>query len=216
MWTTLRIRSVTLVLPIFPADDASSHVWTSWRLTQTMGPRYYAWIGKNWRDAREKARVMTYEGSSCWPFLEVIFKNDLQIRTWDSDEALMSPILLQLELYMLWTLLGWRLDIDGLLFFASVLAGMDVTHHLQASAMPHRGSLGKWRWHAVRFVKTAQDRQYAKIKMQIVLAVGLGCERLIYTAFVKLCNCNKHEHETQPYWTASTNIPSLSTTPDKT
>jgi hypothetical protein len=29
-------------------------------------------MGKNWRDAREKVRVITYEGSS----LEVIFKND--------------------------------------------------------------------------------------------------------------------------------------------
>jgi hypothetical protein len=28
-------------------------------------------MGKNWRDAREKARVITYEGSSYWPFLEV-------------------------------------------------------------------------------------------------------------------------------------------------
>jgi len=40
-------------------------------------------------------------------------------------------------------------------------------------------------------VKTAQGRQYAKIKMHIVQALGLGYERLIDTAFVKLCN--KHE-----------------------
>jgi len=33
-------------------------------------------MGKNWRDAREKARVITYDGSSYWHFLEVIFKND--------------------------------------------------------------------------------------------------------------------------------------------
>ena len=39
--------------------------------------------------------------------------------------------MLQLELYKMWTLLGRRLDIDGLLFFASVWRGMDVTHHLQ-------------------------------------------------------------------------------------
>jgi hypothetical protein len=28
-------------------------------------------------------------------------------------------------------ILGWRLDIDGFLFFPSVWGGMDVTHHLQ-------------------------------------------------------------------------------------
>jgi hypothetical protein len=43
----------------------------------------------------------------------------------------MRAILLQLALYKLWTLLGWRLEIDGLLFFASVWGCMDVTHHLQ-------------------------------------------------------------------------------------
>jgi len=37
-----------------------------------------------------------------------------------------------------------------------------------------------------------QGKRHAKIKMHIVLALGLTCERLmIYTAFVKLCN--KHE-----------------------
>jgi len=62
----------------------------------------------------------------------------------------------------------------------------------------------------------AQNRQYAKIKMQIVLAVGLGCEPLIYTGCVKLCNKHEDNAWDAPYWTASTNIPSLSTTLDKT
>jgi len=57
-------------------------------------------------------------------------------------------------------------------------------------------------WHAngawgggddVQYVKTAQDKRYAKIKMHVVLALGLGYKRLIYTAFVKLCN--KHEDD---------------------
>jgi len=38
--------------------------------------------------------------------------------------------------------------------------------------------------------QAAQGRQYPKIKMYIVLTLGLGCERLIYK-FVNLCN--KHE-----------------------
>jgi len=38
-----------------------------------------AWIGKVRRDTREKATVIAYEGSSCRPCLEVIFKNDLPL-----------------------------------------------------------------------------------------------------------------------------------------
>ena len=52
--------------------------------------------------------------------------------------------------------------------------------------------------------------------MHIVLTLELGCERFIYTAFVKLCNKHEDNAWNAPYWTASTNIPSLSTTPDKT
>jgi hypothetical protein len=52
-------------------------------------------------------------------------------------------------------------------------------------------------------VKTAQVRQYAKIKMHILLVLGLGCERLIYTAFVKLCNKHEDNAWDASYWTAS-------------
>ena len=47
--------------------------------------------------------------------------------------------------------------------------------------------------------------------MHIVLALGMGCERLIYTAF-NLLNCvtnTKGNAWDAPYWTASTNIPSF-------
>jgi hypothetical protein len=47
-------------------------------------------MDKNWRDAREKARVITYEGSSYWPFLEVIFKNDFLL---SSAHAIMPSYL---------------------------------------------------------------------------------------------------------------------------
>jgi hypothetical protein len=45
--------------------------------------------------------------------------------------------------------------------------------------------------------------------MHIVLALELGCERLIYTASVKLCNKHEDNAWDAPYWTASTNIPSF-------
>jgi hypothetical protein len=61
---------------------------------------------------------------------------------------------------------------------------MDVSGDLQTSH-----AKGAWRsGDAVQYVKTAQGRQFAKIKMPVVLALGLGCERLIYTAFINLCN----------------------------
>ena len=97
-------------------------------------------------------------------------------------------------------------------------------------------------------VKIAHGRQYAKIKMHIVPALGLasvkhfgsvgsvqlsllftdphscstepatekviyGCgyERLIYTAFVNLCNKHEDNALDAPCWTASTNIPSFQT-----
>ena len=45
--------------------------------------------------------------------------------------------------------------------------------------------------------------------MHTVLALELGCERLKYTAFVKLCNKHEDKAWNAPYWTASTNIPSF-------
>jgi len=45
--------------------------------------------------------------------------------------------------------------------------------------------------------------------MHRVLAVGLGYERLIYTAFVKLCNKHEDNAWDAPYWTPSTIIPSF-------
>ena len=39
-------------------------------------------------------------------------------------------------------ILGWRLDIDGLLFFPSVWGDMDVTHHLQTCHPKGAGGSG--------------------------------------------------------------------------
>ena len=45
--------------------------------------------------------------------------------------------------------------------------------------------------------------------MHVVLALGLGYERLIYTAFVKLWNKHEDNARDAPYKTPSTNIPSF-------
>jgi len=62
----------------------------------------------------------------------------------------------------------------------------------------------------VQYVKTAPGRRHAKIKMHIVQALlGLRYERLIYTAFVKLCHKHENNAWDAPHWTPSTNIPSF-------
>jgi hypothetical protein len=99
------------------------------------------------------------------------------------NEGLMRAILLYFALYKLWTLLGWRLDIDGLL------------------------QVGKKDCSSHRFEEVCTLAM--TLKMHIVLALELGCERFIYTAFVNLCNKHEDNAWDAPYYTASTNIPSF-------
>jgi len=274
IWTTVSMRSVTLVLPICLVGRHIITCLNDGSLRQ-LDLDINAWIGKDWQDTREKARVITYEGSSCRPCLEVIFKttyrsprrrsscrhisvDDQSVSTyssrcfvtnkkqvisvwlgdywvrgkeeWDGssyrheiqNEALMRVVLLGLALYKLWTLLRWRLDINGL------LGKKDYSSHrfeevwtfklAMTTGLPREESLVGWWWYAVfwKFVKIAQGRQYAKIKMQIVLAlIGLRCERLIYTALLNWVTNTRITH--------GTNLIGLlprtflaSTTPDKT
>jgi len=129
----------------------------------------------------------------------------------------MRAELLDLALYKVWTLRGWKFDIDGLLGkkdcsshqFEVWTLTMTYRHATRRDpgevAMTYVGSLSG----------LPKMNNMAKIKMHTVLALELGCERLVYTGFVGLCTNTSITHETHLTESLPRTQPA-SATPDKT